>query len=1094
MRNELTKGTVLHLTADDMFCEISISQTIGQGANCLVYEGEILSGFAVGARCRIKECYPSRAEISRNGSQIAWGNTYQRDKAFDRFKAAHSLIISLRNEDTLGNNITNAGLFYGNGTIYSVMEMNYGTVDEQNYTENLSVLFEEVRVLCDVIGRLHENGYLHLDIKPQNYLVSYSPNVSVWLFDVDSISPLEELRSGTAQISYTAQWAAPESFLGYRCQLAPATDLYSIGAVLFEKIMGRPVQEEDTRPWVRWNFDNTGFNNVNPLVFKKLGDIFRKTLSVSIEDRYQNAGELSEALAEIRDLAKKQPYLKPSVLSSVEPFLDREDRIKAIDNAFSSGKRIVFVEGMPGIGKTELVKRYALLHQKDYDVILFSRYPGSIEHLFADVDIRNFEGTIQEKESCLKNLLSRSVLWVIDGFDDMPTNGIEALRKIDCHILLSGSVRWEKYLGEIPCVVAEMPFEFQLQLFAYAYGSRLSASERKIAAQIVSAVKGHTLSILLLAKQIRRGFIGLDEALSDLHRHGFVGTSGEWIRYEKDGKLYYEELAQILEIIFDIEGFLVNNPDSQRKASVLRNLAMFNNFKVKTAEFADWMGAGSKRYINELIETYWIHEERIQGVSYLSMHAVVAELVSRKLGCSHDLCPEVFAHIQVFANDFSAKYKTPVLERELIYGRESVLDSDAIQLDSYISLISQYLNMHVPTAISEIVFWIDIIEKLCCRNGKLAYHADGIWNFLQTVWNNPDLRGVAGPVAEVKIATSFVLISMVKECFSDACTYLRDAFSLLDSLPNGGHQTAFRIAYSCYTLWPNMVFGKSGAKEDPAYSEFSGALEEMWQELLAHNSGEAKVADITYSDIWNIYNDFLFWAYASENQYELRLLQVALSEGVLQNDDCKQDDVQKIVDDLCDQIASVSSNKVCIDSHGVEVKLYGSLDEWEKTELKRILTCWKRHELLLGLNSCDQIFPCVICTRIYGILLFIAVLIDEKNEIENLYSTMMHCEMHTAEICQKAGVEAGLALEGAKWFFEAGYLTGAKDLAFQYTDELLEKLDEKVRAGAMTDYNMYTMLRALFGYSIKWHDDAIGKKYRSYIFSRFSDLVKANML
>ena len=1085
MRNELTKGTVLRLTADDMFCEISISQTIGQGANCLVYEGEILSGFAEGARCRIKECYPSRTEISRNGSQITWENTYQRDKAFDRFKAAHSLIVSLRNEDTLGNNITNAGLFYGNGTIYSVMEMNYGAVDEQDYTEDLSVLFEEVRVLSDVIGRLHEKGYLHLDIKPQNYLVSYSPNVSVWLFDVDSISSLEELRSGTAQISCTARWAAPESFLAQRRRLAPATDLYSIGAVLFEKIMGRPVQEEDTRPWAQWNFDNTGFNNVNPLVFKKLGDIFRKTLSVSIKKRYQNAGELSQALTEIRDLAKKQPYLQHSVFGTIDPFFDREERIDAINSAFSGGHRMVFIEGMPGIGKTELLKRYALIHQKNYDVILFSYFPGSIEQLFEDIDIQNFEGTIQEKSRCLKNLLSTRVLWIIDGFDEMPANGIEDLKKLDCHILLSGSLKWDKYLDVVPCVVEEMPFDFQLQLFMHAYGSRLSASERKIAAQIVSAVKGHTLSILLLAKQIRRGFIGFGEALSDLHKHGFVGTSGEWIRYEKDGKLYYEELAKILDLIFNVEGFLDNSPDSQKKASVLRNLAMFNNFKVKTAEFADWMGAGSKRYINELIETYWIHEERIHGISYLSMHAVVAELVSRKLGCSHDLCSEVFAHIQVFANDFSAKYKTPVLERRYTYGNDTIEGADSIYYSSHISLINQYLNKHSPSEINEIIFWIDVIEKLCWHAGGLSRRTEGIWNFLCSVWRSQELRKLAGTDSEVKIATVMGLISMIDNDYWKAREYITNAFSLLNSLPNGGYEVAFRVCFTCYVCMSSLGFAREWDKNAPGFSGFLDTVKAMWLKLLENGSAVDGCISVTHADIENIYKDFLFWAQCDRDMCMRRFFEVAEAYNNEHPADCDAENTAlKLQRELLDQITTVTTSKIQIDTLEKKLEFGGSVDECEKRELKMLLSHWIANKDLPHVDSAKTSKTCKCYTNIYAILLLIAVLIDDKDEIKRAYSVLMHCDIRTISLFSKEA--SPVRLYGGKWLLESAHAVGSNDLALRYIDELVEMLECEIRGGLLQESALFGLLTSLLECCAQGKYSEICAKYHAYRYRRFS--------
>lgn len=67
----------------------------------------------------------------------------------------------------------------------------------------------------------------------------------------------------------------------------------------------------------------------------------------------------------------------PSVLPK-NVFCGRDDVISEISQKFADGERVVFISGIGGIGKAEIVKQYAKRNRSDYNTIIFASYTDSL--------------------------------------------------------------------------------------------------------------------------------------------------------------------------------------------------------------------------------------------------------------------------------------------------------------------------------------------------------------------------------------------------------------------------------------------------------------------------------------------------------------------------------------------------------------------------------------------------------------------------------------------------------------------------------------------------------------------------------------------
>lgn len=58
------------------------------------------------------------------------------------------------------------------------------------------------------------------------------------LFDMDSVTSMDDIKNENVRcVPYSKGWAAPEQMQGQIAKLCPATDIFSIGAVLFQNYL-----------------------------------------------------------------------------------------------------------------------------------------------------------------------------------------------------------------------------------------------------------------------------------------------------------------------------------------------------------------------------------------------------------------------------------------------------------------------------------------------------------------------------------------------------------------------------------------------------------------------------------------------------------------------------------------------------------------------------------------------------------------------------------------------------------------------------------------------------------------------------------------
>ena len=156
-----------------------------------------------------------------------------------------------------------------------------------------------VRLLAQAMHYAHQRGVLHRDIKPANVLLTPAEVPKISDFGLAKHLDENDGVSRSGEIMGTPSYMAPEQADGRNRDLGPWTDVYALGAILYELLAGRPpfkgASVLETLDQVRRR-DPTPPRQLRPKTPLDLETICLKCLRKDTAGRYQAAGDLAADL------------------------------------------------------------------------------------------------------------------------------------------------------------------------------------------------------------------------------------------------------------------------------------------------------------------------------------------------------------------------------------------------------------------------------------------------------------------------------------------------------------------------------------------------------------------------------------------------------------------------------------------------------------------------------------------------------------------------------------------------------------------------------------------------------------------------------
>src|SRR5882672_9123624 len=316
---------------------------------------------------------------------------------------------------------------------FSMKFIEGGQLDEVARREPMSIrqAVELIAKVARTVHYAHEHGILHRDVKPGNILLDQQGEPHLTDFGLARLIETESTVTRTLEVLGTPSYMAPEQAAGETTKLSKATDVYGLGAVLYQLLTGQPpFAGGTTYETIRLLRDTEPRppRLLNPKVDRDLSTICLKCLEKDPQRRYSSALALAEDL---------ERWLKHEPISARHTGIFLRGRKLVRRNPTTAGLMASLIALAAAVGvmiwKSELVRRPVTT---GIAVLPF-------ENLSEDKDNAFFADGMQD--DILTKLAKIADLKVISRTSVMPYRGTRNTRQIGDALrvshVLEGSVR-----------------------------------------------------------------------------------------------------------------------------------------------------------------------------------------------------------------------------------------------------------------------------------------------------------------------------------------------------------------------------------------------------------------------------------------------------------------------------------------------------------------------------------------------------------------------------------------------------------------------------------------------------------------------------
>ncbi len=276
----MLKPTVMRTALDGRY---QLAEIVGRGGMGVVYAANDMSD---GRRVAVKVLDPKTADaraVERMHNEATVGRT-----------VSHPAVVSVLDSGS------------ADGVPYIVMEYVTG-VSLHGLVANQGALplRRALRIVAQLLAGLdaiHSCGFVHADMKSDNVLVSHVDDFDrVKIIDLGLAHPATEPSDGRI-LSGTPEYMAPEVIRGLGATMA--SDIYSVGVILYELITGTPPFCDDTAEAIMRSqvYDDVvppSMRTPDRSIPPALDQAVMRALQKRPEDRFPSAAELARTLTQI---------------------------------------------------------------------------------------------------------------------------------------------------------------------------------------------------------------------------------------------------------------------------------------------------------------------------------------------------------------------------------------------------------------------------------------------------------------------------------------------------------------------------------------------------------------------------------------------------------------------------------------------------------------------------------------------------------------------------------------------------------------------------------------------------------------------------
>ncbi len=738
------KGTILYLSNKIFNQKFIVDEVIGVGGSCIAYKVTYYEKENIPHKAILKEYCPAFLEddsFEREGTTIIVPEKAKEQfvNGLNEFKRTYKVI-----NEYLSNNISAAnyhtvqmGLYEGNNTAYTLTSCDYGLSYDKIDNEDLLSICKTMLSVTKAVELYHNAGFLHLDIKPKNILVLDDVKDLIKLFDFDSLTSIEKLKSReVVGVPVPEDYYVPELVKYELRNIGIETDIFEIGAMTFLKIFGYPPKDSDMSYDKKYSFDNVDmFIGVSPKVKSEVAEFLKNTVQISKRNRYKTTKEVKNKLEKIiLLLSEGKPFLVNLPKWQASKYsIGRKNEIKEIKKRLDNDG-YVFIKGIGGIGKSEIAKIFVEQYKEEYHTIQFCKFSDSLKSVVATMPIDgidehnygNAEELIKEKNKVL-HLSDEKTLIIVDNFnvtyDDFLRDFLPSNNKSFKVIFTTRCTMAAEYYESKTYTIPKLSMQECKALFLSHYSKKLDDEE--LVEKIINFVDYNTLIIVLMAISMKKADITLEDMLSNLEEQKIDDIETKIFHeydFTSDETDAYNKIYAHLTAIFSICGL------SESQKELLKNATLISLNGISVNDFIAYCDSDNinQSSVESIVSLGWVNKD-INNI--ISMHPIISDMFSvndelikkesycKFMDCLEEFCNPDYCHFSVVLNKLAcAKH----LERRYKF------ESEAKMMVIYAKLGRMYKHIYQPTdAKKYLKMALKLAEKLSPKE-KLTYQGETV--------------------------------------------------------------------------------------------------------------------------------------------------------------------------------------------------------------------------------------------------------------------------------------------------------------------------------------------------------------------------------
>ena len=322
----------------------------------------------------------------------------------------------------------------------------------------------------------------------------------------------------------------------------------------------------------------------------------------------------------------------PSVLPK-RVFCGREKELEQIKETFESGERILFLQGIGGIGKTEIAKQYAKRNKTNYDIVIYATYNHTVvelvssqasfkidpqfpRHTMSDGTQESDISYFLRKLELIREITNDRTLIIIDNFDVMDDEYFHELINANYKLLITTRCDYSRLYPTIKIEPLEN-IEQLKHVFLENYEGYMVDEDDPHLEELIELVNRHTYTIELIAQHMENSGQTVEEMLGVLKKQGIVSLN-ESVRSSVDKtQIAYENLLKMFKV-FDL-----NDEDK----GVLKILSLMPLSGVDVKDLRNWLGVQALKSLRSLESRSWV----VMSSNGVALHPIIRDVVRHEL-------------------------------------------------------------------------------------------------------------------------------------------------------------------------------------------------------------------------------------------------------------------------------------------------------------------------------------------------------------------------------------------------------------------------------------------------------------------------------